>query len=433
MEFKISMKELEPGLQQVEFTAVQAEVEKERNALAREVSGMVQVPGFRKGKAPLGMVLKKYSDHIKSEMDRRVMEQAYKEVSEKDDFKFVSVNVPEGEELNVEYDKDLVFRLNFDMEPEFELPEYKGIKIDVPVPEVEEEKIEAEIAQMKEMYATYENITDASVEGDMLKVSYTSDLELPEGSSPSITRLAASEENWVWLNEPEMMPGVIAALTGKAKDDEFEFTSEYPADYREAELAGKTVKYNGKVLEVQRRKPLEDEAELIKRAGVEDMDALKSSIIERLNQQGMQEVREKQAEAVVEVIEKAVGKLVLPPNMLKGEVENQLQSLRQAKKDEEVDADKLQKEAEKNAVKELTRSFILAKIAEKEDIKVTESEMDMQMNMMSRYYGMKGNELKAAMSKSGRINELAFSMMQAKTRQFLVDQADTGEEKAEAK
>ena len=94
---------------------------------------------------------------------------------------------------------------------------------------------------------------------------------------------------------------------------------------------------------------------------------------------------------------------------------------------------KLQKEAEKNAVKELTRSFILAKIAEKEDIKVTESEMDMQMNMMSRYYGMKGNELKAAMSKSGRINELAFSMMQAKTRQFLVDQADTGEEKAEAK
>lgn len=429
MEFKISMKELEPGLQQVEFTAEQAEVEKERNVLAREVSGMVQVPGFRKGKAPMGMVLKKYSDHIKSEMDRRVMEQAYKQVSEKDDFKFVSVNVPEGQELSVEFDKDLVFCLNFDMEPEFELPEYKGIKISVPMPEVEDEKVEAEIAQMKEMYATYENVSEASVEGDMLKVSYTSDLELPEGSSPSVTRLVSSNENWIWLNEPEMMPGVLAALTGKAKGDEFEFTSEFPADYREAELAGKTVKYNGKVLEVQRRKPLEDEAELIKRAGVEDMDALKSSIVGRLKQQGMQEVRDKQAEAVIEEIEKSVGKLVLPPTMLKSEIENQLQSLRQAKKDEEVDADKLQKEAGEKAVKELTRSFILAKIAEKEDIKVTEAEMDMQMNMMSRYYGMKGNELKAAMSKSGRINELAFSMMQAKTRQFLVDQADTGEEK----
>jgi trigger factor len=430
MEFKITKKELEPGLQQVEFTADKAELVKERSVLLREVSGMVQVPGFRKGKAPMGMVLKKYSDHIQGEMDRRVMEAAYKQVADDEDFKFVSVNAPDGKEVKIDCDQDLVIRLNFDMEPVFELPEYKGLKIDVAAPEIEDEKIEAELAQMKEMYATYENIAEASVAGDMLKVSYTSDCELPEGTSPTITRLVNSEENWIWLQDPEMMPGVVAALTGKTKNEEFEFTSEFPNDYREAELAGKTVKYNGKVIEVQRRKLLEDEAELVKRSGLEDMDALKKSIVDRLSQQGMQELREKQADAVMEKLEEATGELILPPTMLKSETDRQVETLRGDKKDDEIDFPAICKEAKVKAINELTRSFILSKIAKKEDIKVTESEMDMQMNMMSRYYGMKGKELKAAMSKSGRINELAHSMMQSKTRQFLVDQADTGEEKA---
>ncbi len=432
MEFKISKKELEPGLQQVEFTATKDELLKERNMLVREVSGMVQVPGFRKGKAPKGMVLKKYSDHIQSEMDRRVTEAAYKQVSDDEDFKFVSVNFPEGEEVKVDCDKDLIIRMNFDMEPAFELPEYKGLKIDVKAPEVEAEKIDAEITQMKEMYATYENITEPSQGGDMLKVSYTSDFELPEGASDSVKRLVTSEENWIWLQEPEMMPGVVAALTGKAKGEDFEFTAEFPADYREAELAGKSVKYSGKVIEVQRRKPLEDEAELLKRTGLEDMDALKKSIEGRLKQQGMQELRDKQSEAIMDKLEEAIGKLVLPPTLLKNEVDRQIETIRNSKKDEDADIPAITKEAEEKAVKELTQSFILAKIAEKEGIKVTESEMDMQMNMMSRYYGMKGKELRAAMGKSGRINELAYSMMQAKTRQFLVDAADTGDEKKEA-
>lgn len=64
--------------------------------------------------------------------------------------------------------------------------------------------------------------------GDMLKVTYESDFVLPENAPASLQRAVKSEESWIWLSEPEQIPGVLAALTGAKKDGEYTFKAEFP-------------------------------------------------------------------------------------------------------------------------------------------------------------------------------------------------------------
>ena len=129
----------------------------------------------------------------------------------------------------------------------------------------------------RSMYGSYAGIEEAAKAEDMLKVDYSSDFVPAEDASASVKRQAAATDSFIWLNEPETMPGVIAALTGAEKGKEYEFKSEYPADYREAALAGKTVNYKVTVKDIQRRTKLEDAA-LLEKLQLKSMDELRDRL-----------------------------------------------------------------------------------------------------------------------------------------------------------
>lgn len=437
---KLECSEVEPCRKKADYTVAKETIDKELGLLIKEFRKMAQVPGFRKGKAPSAIIKNRFMSQIKEELIRRFYTVAFEKATKDENLEVVSYTMPEDEKTEIDLDKDFSFTINFDVEPEFEVPEYKGLKIDAPAVEIGEKEISERIEYFKDMYAEYKTLDSAAEKGDMLKVSYTSDFELPEGASASLARQVKAEENWIWLNDPEMIPGAIEALTGAEKGKDYEFEAEYPGDYREAELAGKKVKYNVKVQEVQRRAPLESEEQLCEKMRVENIDALKEQIEKSLKAEKERQNRQVIGDSIYDEISSKINEFPIPPSILSSETNKELRSIANQKVKSEEDAKKFQeekdahlKEAQEAAKSKMRRMFIMKKIAKAEDITVEQDEMARQIKSMSGYYGMKESNLVKMMEQSGGMQDMQLDMMAAKVTDFLIDNAELVEAKKKAK
>ena len=419
------------------FVAEKKTVEGELQSRIKEFSQMVVIPGFRKGKAPAKMLIKRYNTEIMGEMQRKVYGAAFEKVTADKSLDIVSYGNPQ-EVAPLKLDDEYSFSITFDLAPEIELPEYKGIEIEAVPVKVAKKDIDKQIDHYRNMYATYTDIETLAEAEDMLKVSYTSDFELAEDASPSLKRQVAAESNWLWLNEPELIPGAVKALTGAVKDKEYKFEAKYPADWRDAELAGKTVKYDLKVLNVQRRKSLTDE-EVVEKMKFESVEKMRE-MFETVAKNEAEKAREAEiSQEVYDVLDKKIKKFDLPENILKGEVQNELHRMAQGVKSEEEaevfkkDMDAHKKEAEKEAENKLRKTFIMRKIAELEKISVEQHEIDGQIKGMSAHYGYKEKEFRSMLEKAGGMEEMHMDMLSVKVANFLGKEAKIKEKAAKKK
>ena len=266
------------------------------------------------------------------------------------------------------------------------MPEYKGLKVEVKEDETFDQHYEAQLKYIKNLYAEFLSVEDPSVAGDMMKVSYDSDFELPADASASLKRAVKNEEGWFYLSEPEQIPGMLKAMTGAKKGDEVKFTAEFPADWREAGLAGKKVNYTVKVQEVQRRVPVESEEKLAEKLGMENVEKmhefLKKKAENELEEKRKAQIREKVADIVVD----AVPDFEMPKGVLGMASQRQFSLIADqlVRNEEDVEKFKAEKdkhleEAKANAAKKMKKFFILRKIANAEKITVSEEEVDMQI------------------------------------------------------
>lgn len=423
-----NVEETKPCQKKFNFTIDQDTVRREAGKITREFSGMVVIPGFRKGKAPVNMIMSRYENDIKSELKKHFYSAAFQKVTEDKSLDIVSYGAP-SEAGEIKLDAEYQFALTFDVAPEFNLPEYKGIKVEVPAAEVSEEEVEKRVSYYKEMYAGYEDIASPAQKDDMLKVSYTSDFAVAADASPGLARQVQANDNWLWLSEPEMIPGAISALTGAEAGKEYNFTAEYPADYREAALAGKKVAYKLTVNSVQRRKPLEL-AELCEKMKVDSPEKLRETLKSSIIRESEMKRRSEVANLVYEKLSNEIGHFEISPALLEGEMERELKRTVQAnvKKEEDVEEFKKnieahKKEAAVNAALRLRRVFILRKIAEKENIKVESHEFDGELKNMSKYYGYKEKELRSMLEKSGGVEEMHLDILTGKVSEFLAKNA----------
>ena len=317
--------------------------------------------------------------------------------------------------------------MQIDLAPQIADFEYNGLEVDVPAAEVDEKELNDRVEQYRKMYAEFTEVNEAAVKEDMLKVDYTSDFALPEGAEPSLVRQVKADATFLWLAEPEYIPGCVAALTGAEAGKEYTFDSVYPADYREAALAGKTVKYTVKVVNVQRRKDLTDD-ELAAKLRLDSIDKLRDMLKGGLQAEADGKRREAVRNAVYEKISAAVGEFELPAGLLEAETSEALQRKAQEIVKSEADAEEFKKnleekraEAKVEASAKLRRELVFRKIAKLENITVSAAEVDREIEMMSRYYRKKPAELRSLMEKNGAIEALQSEILNNKVWDFVAD------------
>ena len=411
-----------------EFKVTADQLKAESDRVANAFAGMVQIPGFRAGKAPIALVKTKYASEIADELRNRIISAAFDMVGEQKDLDVMTL-VFKKPVADIDVNADLEFAFEANVAPEINVGDYKSITVEIPKDAVEESALDERVDFYRSMYGSYAAIEEAAKAEDMLKVDYTSDFVPAEDATASVKRQAAATDSFIWLNEPETMPGVIAALTGAEKGKEYEFASVYPADYREEALAGKTVNYKVTVKDIQRRTKLDDAA-LLEKLQLKSMDELRNRLREAMESDNEGARRGKAADAVYSRLDEMAGEFELPPALLAEETNKEIQKMAREQVKSEEDANKFKEEldakraeAETAAKAALRRTLILRKVAKLEEVTVEDAELDAQLAMMSYQYGYKAKELKDMMEKNGAIEEFRIDMTNAKTLDKLVGMA----------
>ncbi|MBR7108278.1 MAG: trigger factor [Lentisphaeria bacterium] len=425
----IQMEVKDAGVCTREFTfSVSADTAKSESAkVLNNIAGMVQLPGFRAGKAPLGMVSKKYAAEIVEELRSRYLSAAVSKIESDDSLDLLSLRINKMDEIKVNEACEFVFEAV--VSPEFDLGDYSAIKLDIPVDAVTEDAVKERLDLYRNMYGTYADADTPAQKEDMLKVDYKGDFEVAEDAPASLKRQIEAADSFMWLNEPENIPGCIAALTGAEIGKEYTFAANYPADYREEALAGKSVNYTVKVNAIQRRKALTDE-ELIARTNSESMEKLTDNIRKSLEGDAEQKRRQDAVEAYYKKLDESIAQFDLPALLVDSEIQKALERLARETVKDEADAEKFKAEldnhrkaVEGDARAAVRRQLILRKAAIAEKVEVSDNELDFQLNMMSRYYGFNAKEMRTTLEKNGGIDELRSDLINGKVLEKLATAA----------
>ena len=431
---KVEKKELEPCLQQIDFTIPAEKVEQGYNTMAKLFAKEVKLQGFRPGKAPIGMVKKMYKKNIEDEMVKEFCSAAFQPIS--NDFDILTYDFADKKQPEITLGSDFSFSLKVNVAPEIEVPSYKGIKIEMEKNELKDEDIEDKVKYFREIYGKLESVEEAAGEGDMLKVSYSSDAILPEDAKAHVKNLVNSEVNYVWLNQKDdMIPGINAALAGKKAGEEVKHTAVFAEDFDEPVLAGKTVNYDIKVDEVQRKVPIESDEELCSKLMVDNIDELKNRIVQMSQNEIDQANESVKRNKVVEALTKDLD-FPVPPDVLKEASANEFSSMvNEMMKDPNADKakiseelkekrDELMKEAEEKAVKRVRNFLLLRKIGKEEKIQVSEMELDQHIQQMSYYYQQKPEDIKRRLVNSGNVSQVMDEIMISKVTEMIAKEAD---------
>ena len=203
----------------------------------RDLSNQVEIPGFRKGKAPRNIIEKRFGrDAIKQEALERLLPELLQQVIT--DKKLDIITRPEIVECNFELGEPLKLAAKFEVRPEVKLGDYKGIKVEVKEASLPDDAMEKALDGIAEQHAQVKTIDPREVKmGDHVLLDFECfvDDKLIDGGSAESLPLELKEESFV--------EGFCEQVVGKKPGDEFEVNVTFPKDYRNEQLANKDAKF----------------------------------------------------------------------------------------------------------------------------------------------------------------------------------------------
>lgn len=377
------------------------EAEKFENAMKKvyfQNAKYFNIPGFRKGKAPMNIVEKYYGAQIFYEdAFNDVATECYDEALKEN--KIEAVSKPEVDIKQMEKGKDVIFTAVVQTKPEVELGKYKGIEIKKVEYNVEDKDIEHELGHMQEHNSRLVSIDDRALEnGDIATIDF-------EGFADGVAfEGGKAEGHELEIGSGAFIPGFEEQLVGMKIDEEKEINVTFPKEYFSKDLAGKEAMFKVKLHEIKKKELPELDDEFAKDVSEFDtLDELKASIKERLEKENEQKAKYETEEAAIKAVCEKV-KLDIPSGMIDMEVEHMLQDFEQrlsyqglnmeqylkmiGKTEEEI-----KKEYEPQAIEGIKSRLTLEAIRKAEKIEATEEEIKEKMEEMAKNYGKKVEEI----------------------------------------
>ena len=380
---------------------ITVEAEKFENAMKRvyfQNAKYFNIPGFRKGKAPMNIVEKYYGAQIFYEdAFNEVATESYDEALKEN--KIDAVSRPEVNIIQMEKGKDLIFTTVVQTKPEAELGKYKGIDLKKVEYTVKDEDIEHELGHMQEHNSRLVSIDDRALEnGDIATIDF-------EGFVDGVAfEGGKAEGHELEIGSGAFIPGFEDQLVGMNIDEEKEITVTFPKEYFSKDLAGKEAMFKVKLHEIKKKELPELDDEFAKDVSEFDtLEELKASIKERLEKDNEQKAKYETEDAAIKAVCEKV-KVEIPSGMIEMEVENMLKDFEQrlayqglkmeqylkmiGKTEEEV-----KKEYEPQAVEAIKSRLTLEAIIKAEKLEATEKEIEEKLEEMAKNYGKKVEEI----------------------------------------
>ena len=343
-----------------------------------------KIPGFRPGKAPADVIRSRFADGVKEEWTNRLSTAARDAVLKHDGLRVHQLLKIEPGEILAEAPLEVVVTL--DVEPPFELPDYNSFHLEVPGDEPGEEQIDELLESWRQQRADFEVVDRAAEKGDYVKCSYDGTMDdqpvgeiIPEkaiyGKQPNTWEEAGSESG-------VGIPAIVEGLVGMKAGDKKTCEANFPADFVESQLAGKSATYELEVHEVRhKRLPELDDEKFLKSMEVENMDALreraeseaktqrerdnKASKRRQIREQLMEKVAFDLPQADVETETQEIFRAMVDANLRRGVAQQDLESHK----------DEMFARAGEEASDTVKFRILLGRVAENEKIDVTREEL----------------------------------------------------------
>jgi trigger factor len=361
------------------------EVATEYNAVLAGYMKHASLPGFRPGKAPLAMVRRQFSKQIDGEFVQRLTSKAYRDGIEESKLDILTITgVQTGD---IKPDADATITMTVDIQPVFELPDYNELPTGIAPIDPTDAEIDAAINRLRSENAKFEISQGPAKKGDYIKLSYEGTLDGAPldgivGDKQIYARAPTTWEEVEGENEG-VIPGLGKHLADVKPGDKKTVPATYPEKFDNVPaLAGKTVSYAIEVQEIRTRElPALDEA-FFKTQSVENLDALKTRAREVLKNRREHENQRSQRRQITDAL---IGRVdfEVPASLLENETQSILRNvmadnMRRGVTEEELEKNKKELyETARSAAFIRTKSrLILARIADKEDVKVDEKDLD---------------------------------------------------------
>lgn len=391
----------------------------------KEFQRFAQLPGFRPGKAPRDLVLKSYAGRIEEEVKKKLIPDSYRKALEQEKLK--PVVYPDIEEIQFGKGQSLQFAATIETEPEFELPDYKGLEIKREKAVVTDADLERAISTLRDQRATYTDVEREVKTGDYVVVNYTGTSEGKPLTdiAPTAKGLTKQENFWMNIAKDQFIPGFTEQLVGAKKGDTVKVTVDFPADFVSQPLAGKKGDYEVTINQVKEKGLPEVNEEFAKSWGAEDLDKLKEGVKNDLQN----ELNKKQSESLSRQVLQALFAKVsyeLPETVVNSETRNLIYNVVNENQRRGVDRDTIETHkdqifasANTTAKERVKAMFLFHRIAEKEGIKVEQQEVAQQVMAMAEQYQMKPEKLVKELEKNNGFQEIHERILSAKVMDFL--------------
>jgi len=398
-------------------------------AMTKNFQKEASLPGFRPGKAPRDLVLKKYEKDIQDEVKRKLIGDSYRKAV--DEKKLDVLGYPDIEEIQFGRGQPLQFAATIETAPEFQLPEYKGIPIRREAKSVTDEDVERAINLLREQQVKFQIVERAALAGDIAVVNYTGTSEGKPLSdiAPTAKGLTEQKNFWVEMRSGAFIPGFSDQLLGAKAGDKRTVNVDFPADFVTKDLASRKGVYEVEVVEVKEKVlPAVDDA-FAKSFDAENMEKLRAGVRKDLEN----ELKYKQSKDTRNQILRGLLSRVafdLPEGSVARETRNVVYELVQENAKRGVSRETIEKEkdaiysaAAGSAKERVKLAFLIQRIAEKEDIKVSQEEILRRVQTLAAVYQIAPDKFLKDLQKRNGLIEIYDQIAHEKVMEFLENNA----------
>ncbi len=389
-----------------------------------------RIPGFRAGKVPESLIRARFAEGIRQDVLEAVLPQHFQQAIAEGGHKLVSQ--PQVVDMRMEDDEPLWFKASFEVLPEFSVEGYNDVKVDKPDAAFSEEDFQTELERVRDSRSTMEPVSEERplADGDWAQITLRGEVKPAEGdASAAPSEPIEGEDVMLEVGGKNTLEAFSSALRGASVGQELKFEFTYPPDFGEQRLAGKTVAYDVEVKGIKRRVQPEWNDDFAKELGdYESYDdfvtQFRNNLQQEKNRRTLSETRDKLLEAMVARFEFPV-----PESMVQQQIDVRLdrglralaaQGMQEADM-KRLDFPRLRAAQRDSAASEVKSLLILDRIADAENITLSDEEVDRELEMLSLQLREPVDALRTRLTADGSIARIREQLRRDKTAALLYD------------
>lgn len=400
------------------------DVDRAFRKVTRNYQRHARIPGFRPGKVPEPVIRRKFAQEIRKDVIDGLLPERFNQAVREAGVS--PVGQPQVTELTVDEGQPLHIKAVFEYIPEFSIEGYKDVTVPKPPAEVTDEEFRQELEALRESRATVEPVEEERPlrDGDWAQIAYTGTIQGEENAAP-----IKSDDALVEIGGKDTVEAFTSALRGATVGQTLHVSAEYPAEYPQAQIAGKTIDYDIEVKAIKNRNVPELNDDFARELGeYENLADLENRVREHLENRKRRsvegETKDRLMQAMIERFPFAV-----PESLVQEQIDARLDRGLRALAAQGMSTDQMRKldfgrlrEAQRDsAAAEVKASLLLAKIAHEENVEVSDDELDREIQIAAIQSREPIDTLRARLTQEGGLARIREQLKREKTAQLLYE------------